>query len=140
MKIRALVFDDDEMMLNLLKEILEARNYEVYTFREPEVCPLYKNAECLCKDGTLCTDIILSDIRMPKISGIDLIEKLDNLGCKVKNRALISGSWTESGLKKAKEMKCKIFNKPFKIEELEAWLYECEKSIDPYRILSDSAV
>jgi CheY-like chemotaxis protein len=137
MKIRALIFDDDALILALLKEVLERRGYEVFTFSEPGVCPLYKNAEGICTGDHQCADIILSDIRMPNVSGIDLIEKLDKSGCKVKHRALISGSWTPSELAQAKELNCKMFDKPFKIEQLENWLDECEKSIDPNRILSN---
>ncbi len=135
MKTRAFVFDDDELIRSLLKSILENRGYEVFTFSEPGVCPLYQKAECDCIDGQQCADIILSDIRMPNISGIGLIEKLDKNGCKVKNRALISGSWTPSELNQAKDLNCKIFKKPFKMEELEDWLDDCEKTIDPNRVL-----
>ena len=137
MKIRALVFDDEELIRLLLKTILEDRGYEVFAFSGPGVCPMYINPEFHCKGNGQCADIILSDVKMPHASGIDLLKKLDKNGCRVKNRALVSGSWTDADINRAKELNCKIFEKPFIIQEIEEWLDRCERSIDSNRILSN---
>ncbi len=137
MKIRALVFDDDDLIRSLLKTIFEDRGYEVFAYSIPGACPLYRNPEFYCKEDNECADIIISDLRMPNDSGVDLIEKLRKKGCKVKNIALMSGYWTQPSMHRAEEFGCKVFNKPFSMEEIEAWLDVCEKSIDPNRVLSN---
>ena len=85
--------------------------------------------------GHTCADIIITDIDMPKITGLDFIENQLKRGCKVRNLATMSGSWSDSQMKRAAELGCKAFTKPFDINELMSWLNHCEKSIDPARRL-----
>jgi hypothetical protein len=71
------------------------------------------------------------------VSGLEFIEKLLKNGCKVKNIAFISGSWTDKEYKLATKLGCKTFQKPFEINKLEAWLDECEKNVAPDRVLTN---
>ena len=73
---------------------------------------------------------------MPKVSGLEFIENLREKGCKIKNIALVSGYWTEKEITRAKEIGCTVFHKPLKTEVLDEWLDNCEKNIDPQRVLS----
>ena len=62
-----LVIDDEELMCDLIQQVLEMRGYNVKTFTNSveakEEIKLKKNY-----------DVIVADIRMPKISGIDLLK------------------------------------------------------------------
>jgi CheY-like chemotaxis protein len=134
---RAFVLDDDEILRELLRQVLEGRGYEVLGFSNPGLCPLYNEGSCRCTDGEACGDIIISDINMPRVSGLDFIERQKKMGCKVKNVALMSGAWSGTDVEKAKSLGCKVFQKPFSLAEIEKWLDECENEIDPERILTD---
>ena len=47
-KKRAVIYDDDDMILKVLKEFLSMRDYEVFTFQSPVICPLGEIAKNLC--------------------------------------------------------------------------------------------
>lgn len=137
MKIRAMVFDDEKLIRLMLLEVLKNRGYDVLTFSEPGMCTLYQKPECGCENNQSCADIIISDIKMPNASGLEFVDKLLKGGCKIKNIALMSGYWSDTDIQRAKELGCKTFEKPFPIKKMEEWLDECEKKIDPNRVLSD---
>ena len=73
---------------------------------------------------------------MPAKTGLELMKDLKQRGCKAKYRALMSGDWTESNLKYAQELGCRVFNKPFNLKELLQWLDDCSERIEPERKLS----
>jgi len=136
-KIRALIFDDSEIIRDLLTRLLEKRGYEVFGFEDPALCVLHQAGRCLCPSDQLCSDIIISDINMYTVSGLELVDELLRNGCQVKNIALMSGSWLDFHKFYARKLGCKTFTKPFGIGEVEDWLQECEKRIEPNRKLSD---
>lgn len=127
-RIRALVFDDDDSIRALLLEILRARGYEALGYAEPLHCPVYDRAACSCGAHQTCGDIVITDVEMPRVSGLDLIQQQQDRGCKMdpRNVGVMSGSWGDEGLERARELRCRVFEKPFKIRELQAWLDGCE--------------
>jgi CheY-like chemotaxis protein len=90
----------------------------------------------MCPSGQSCTDIIVSDINMHTISGLELVDELVRNGCKARNIALMSGDWLDFHRFYARKLGCKTFDKPLKLGEINDWLDECEKRIDPNRKLS----
>ena len=70
-------------------------------------------------------------------TGLEFIKNRLKLGCKIKFRALMSADWTESDLRYAQKIGCKVLHKPFDLEELLEWLENCQKQIDQNRVLSD---
>ncbi len=102
MKLRALVFEDEQGLRDVLVRILKRRGYEVVAFEHPGLCPVH--------------------IR---------------LGCKIRNVALMSGAWELPEINRAHQLGASVFNKPFSVKDLNAWLDECEKNIEPGRALSD---
>ena len=137
MKIRAFVLDDNEHIRKLISSLLKFRGYEVYEFADPSVCPIYLKRDCPCELEHACTDILITDIDMPNVTGLEFIENQKMRSCKVENIAMISGDWTSDKVERAEKICCEIFYKPFAIEEFTGWLYECEKRIKPDRKLSD---
>ena len=137
MKPRVLVFEDNDILRSALEYILDGRGYEVFTFANPDLCQIFDSVDHNCPTNHACTDIIISDVNMPFQTGLELIQDRRQKGCKVKHRALMSGDWTDSDLKYAQELGCRIFHKPFDIREMLEWLDDCLKKINSERKLSD---
>ena len=137
MKIRALVFEDNDVFRSVVSSFLTDREYEVFEFPEAGGCPLYLKSGCPCPLNHSCADIIITDINMPGITGLDFIGNQVTHGCKVKHFAMMSFAWTSEQLEQAQRLGCHILEKPFEREDLEVWLNECEKAINPERELSD---
>ena len=137
MKPRVLIFEDNDVLRSVLKKIIDEYGYEVHAFSNPAMCPLYYPSKHNCLVDNPCSDIIISDVNMPIMNGLEFIENQLKKGCKVKFRALMSADWNDSDLQCAKRMGCRVFRKPFDIKELLKWLDNCRKQIDHKRVLPD---
>ncbi len=135
MRLRAVIFDDDDEIRNLLVKICQLRGYEVLSFSDHNSCAITREHACLCSYRESCVDIIITDLCMPASTGIEFIKKQKEKGCKVTNIAIISGDWSNEDIEKAKDYGCTIFHKPFSVDEINLWLNECEKKTDPSRVL-----
>jgi PleD family two-component response regulator len=67
-KRKILVVDDHEDNIELLRARLEARGYEVYGANDGQ--------EALDQVGQLCPDLILLDVMMPKMDGMEVVRRL----------------------------------------------------------------
>lgn len=68
---RILVVDDEQEMVEIIKIILESAGYEVET--------AYSGHECLIKAEKQKFDLILLDIRMPKMDGWETLKRLKEM-------------------------------------------------------------
>jgi two-component system, OmpR family, response regulator ChvI len=75
-KARILIVDDEEDITSILKKGLENYGYEIDTFNDPLL------ALSSFRAGSY--DLILLDIRMPKMDGFKLYEELQNIDGRVK--------------------------------------------------------
>jgi CheY-like chemotaxis protein len=130
MKIKAIILEDNDSLRTLMDGVLKDRGYEVYASSEPFLSPVYRDSKHLCPEEPICPNIIITDIDMPNMTGFEFIEHQKSKGCKIKNIAIMSGRWTNKDIKHAKRLGCHMFEKPFKIDEVEKWLDECEKELD----------
>ncbi|MBN2468149.1 MAG: response regulator [Deltaproteobacteria bacterium] len=137
MTMRAIIFEDNEAYRTYLSSLLEERGYEVYAFSEAGGCPLYLQERCPCPEGYVCADIIITDLRMPRVTGLKLIEHQLRLGCKGRNIAIISGRWSKADRSYALALGCKVLEKSIDTTELIQWLEECEGKMDMHRRLWD---
>ena len=128
MKIKAIVLEDDDTIRILTAEILKDRGYDVYASSEPLFSPVYLNEECTSPDE-YCTTIVITDINMPNMTGLEFIEHQKSMGCKFQYVAVMSGRWTNEALAHANRLGCQTFSKPFKITEIKKWLDECEERL-----------
>ena len=139
MKYRLIVLEDNDIIRSALGQFFESLGYEVYSFQDPSLCPLYGKQFCDCPLEHACSDVILSDINMLQVKGIDFVKDMRQKGCKVKNIAVMSGDWTTEAIEQAGKFDIKIFEKPFDLEALKDWLNKCEIGIDEDRKLSNWA-
>ena len=137
MKYRTILCEDNEHVRNFFLFILEERGHEVFSFEDPSDSPLTSLNECKCNDMVFCSDIIISDVSMPFVNGLNFVETLRKKGCKNKNIALVSGFWTKKDILRAEKIGCAIFFKPIQPEILNKWLDTCEKNISQQRILKE---
>jgi DNA-binding response OmpR family regulator len=137
MRKRALIFDDEELLRFLYREVCERHGYEVLEFSSPVFCPLHAKSQCVCAPGEACTDVIISDLDMPKVRGLDFVEAQIRKGCHCQHILLVSGSCDESTYAQARKLGCKVIEKPFRLQQIEAWLDEVDRSLSPTRVLHD---
>ncbi len=72
-----LIVDDEAGMLSLLSELLVSEGYQVTT------CQSAGSAWNLLKNQNLRYDLVLSDLNMPQMSGLDLLKKVNEMGVKI---------------------------------------------------------
>lgn len=65
---KILVVDDEDSIRKTLREILEMEDYEVLEAKD--------GIDALAKVKQLKFDLVISDIKMPKMDGVDLLEKI----------------------------------------------------------------
>ena len=121
----------------MLWEVCDRRGYEVFTFPDPGICPLHVEDRCPCESEMTCTDVIISDLDMPNVKGLDFVETLLGKGCLCRHIALMSGAWTDRDVARASDLGCKIFAKPFHISQIIEWLDQVERELSPNRGLYD---
>jgi DNA-binding NtrC family response regulator len=131
-KLRIVIIDDDVLILHSLSRWLSKKGYEVLTFNEPQICPLDEKKTDNCIKENLCADIFITDCQMPKINGVELLQKQSQRGCKlsIRNKAIISGSTDDEVGRSIEKLGCSFFKKPIELSELHDWLNKCEKRIN----------
>jgi DNA-binding NtrC family response regulator len=128
---RAVIIDDDIVVMALLRTYFHLRGYDVLTYREPRVCPI-SDDDTECSLNRPCADIMLVDFSMPRMNGIDIFKAQSSRKCKLtsRNKALITGYSDLLSQSIIDELGCAFFEKPFDFNRLAAWFDECEKRID----------
>lgn len=108
------VVDDDEAMRTSLSSLLRASGYRVLGYAVP--------ADYLESDGPAQTDCLISDIQMPGMSGLQMLDALRAQGWRM---PVIFVSAHQSDLLCAKAREANVvvcLRKPFAADELLAWV------------------
>ncbi len=135
-RFRALVFEDDDAMRGILSLILENRGYDVHAYADPDLWTMGESLLCPCPTGTVCADVVISDLQMLRSNGLVFVERWIKRGCRRPYFALVSGSWSDAELEHAQRIGCATFQKPVELSALLEWLQQAEAFVDPSRLLS----
>jgi CheY-like chemotaxis protein len=137
MRLRVLVIDDEECVRDIMRSILTAEGCEVFTFDDPASFPLYRKEGCTCDVALPCADILIADMYMPHVTGMEFIENLKKTGCPIPHMAVMSGNWSAADEDKAKTLGLSVFHKPFVMNDFLLWFNLCREKIPKGRILCD---
>ncbi len=133
MKLRILVFDDDPDIRDLLQTALTGKGHEVTTFADPTEFPFFNKETCPCEANSPCADILIADIVMPNIEGIDFFRSLKKAGCVplIKgNVAIMSGYLTIHYMNELNSLDIHYFRKPFELKDIYTWIDQCKARIE----------
>jgi DNA-binding NtrC family response regulator len=120
---RILVVDDEANMLGLFKKILEKEGYEVVTAGSGE-----EAIQRLEKEGF---DLLISDLKMPGLSGIELVRQAKKLSPTLPCIVLTAYGTIESAVSAMKEGAYDYLTKPVNNDEIRMVV---KKAIDMYRL------
>jgi CheY-like chemotaxis protein len=112
---KILVIDDEELIIKSLTKLLEKSGFAIFVAKNGQ------DALAICEEENF--DLIIADIRMPGVNGVETIEQIRSQPQKTKSDNIpvifITGYADESMKQKAKSLKPIAFiYKPFEINEL----------------------
>ncbi|HAD03255.1 MAG: hypothetical protein A2091_08250 [Desulfuromonadales bacterium GWD2_61_12] len=138
MQPRTIIFENDTELRRLLCTVLRGRGHEVLDYASPVACALVAEQRCRCPRDMPCADIILTDLRMPGMTGLELLRLQRELGCKAlpQNKAVISAQLSQEQHNELSLLGCHCIAKPFHIRALLNWVESCEARIVESRILT----
>ncbi len=128
---RAVIFEEDVVMMGLLKTFLSLRGYDVYAYREPLICPVYKD-DAECNLTSPCADVMLIDFKIAKMTGTELLRAQTARQCKLTplNKALITGYFNGHNRGDLEQQGWTVFEKPIDFSRLSEWFDQCEQRMD----------
>lgn len=110
-KKRALVLEDEAALRRIFTRVLTSLGFEVVAYESPAEVPSWEEV-----------DIILSDNRMPVMSGLEYVRTLKSAGRRMDTIALLSADWNSDELVEANSLGCALFHKPLSITILSDWV------------------
>lgn len=132
---RIILLEDEDLIRFSLSTKLSKLGFEVMSFSDPTQSPVFfeGTTDCPLPDGYRCGDFLLTDNRMPNMTGLEFIELQLNRGCRgiAKNIAIMSAFWSKEDIEKAQLLGCEIFQKPCEFEKIKSWLTSRERNLTP---------
>jgi CheY-like chemotaxis protein len=136
--LRIVIFDDDPAITRLLSLVLTNKGHDVITFQDPSYCQIYPDNQCECPQEFPCADVVISDIMMPNMNGIDLLRLQRDMGCKALpgNKALMSAKSDSIQKAAVEELGCHFIRKPFRLDDICNWVEQCAQRVPQDRKLA----
>ncbi len=130
-KRRVILFIDDPLVKRDLMHFFDARGYDIFLCREPEICPVYGSGG-VCPGTHSCGDIMIVGFSSTVIGGLAFLEQQVRNGCKLspRNKAVIGGALAPAEQQVLSALGSAVLQKPVNSLKLEQWVAECESRID----------
>ena len=127
-KLKALVLEDNKEHRNIMCMILNSLDVEVVSFEDP-TCFLKQSDTCPVDMPYL--DFILTDNDMPNMTGVDFLERLQEMNCKINSKwkAIMSGNFKENDIERIEKLGSKVFHKPCSLDDISGWIEEIRSNL-----------
>lgn len=125
---KVVLIDDNVKFLSNLARVLKGKGYVVETYESAYKSPfMCGDGCCPCPMGdSRCPDVIVVDIGMPEMNGVEFLNALHRRGCQCKHFALMTGyHMKESHLARITKLGGQLFQKPFTMANVTDWLSRC---------------
>jgi CheY-like chemotaxis protein len=125
-KQNAVVFDDDDLFLTLFTRIFKANGLKVTSYANPRLYLCSQPGVEKCPVEERCTDFLLTDFKMPGMTGLEFLRRVKQLSCKIptSRKAIISGNWMDEDLKEARSLGIRVFHKSDAKKYISEWVME----------------
>ncbi len=91
MKKKILVIDDEELIIKSLEKLLEKNGFDVYVAKNGQDAIVMAEEESF--------DLIIADIRMPGINGVDTVKAILEKGVSVKRPVIFITGYADEEIK-----------------------------------------
>jgi len=125
-ELSAVVFDDEDLFCSLFARILRDKGVKVTTYSTPSLYFCSHSSVQSCPVEFPCVDFLLTDNKMPEMTGIEFLSRLKRLGCKIPDhrKALASGSLDDEDQSKAAQLTRNVFDKSDSKQLIARWIEE----------------
>lgn len=120
---RILVVDDERVIREILSDFLGLEGYVVRTVED--------GVQALEELQKRSYNLVISDLKMPKMSGLELIEKITELGIPVLTVIMTGFGTVETAIEAMKHGAYDYILKPFKVEEV---IHIVKRGLDRQRL------
>ena len=117
--LNVLVVDDEPKICRLLEQILTARGCRVRVAHD--------GLEGLHAFKEEPADVVITDIRMPKLNGVELLRELKHLDPLLNVVVITAYPSIEGAVDAMREGACDFITKPFDITQVQAILFRCQQ-------------
>lgn len=126
MKPSLLIVDDDEVMVETLRDVFKKKGYELFC------APSGGEALDLLRKELV--DLVLLDMRLPDVDGLEVLRKIKEFDTEILVIMMTAYSDVESAVTAMKAGAYHYINKPFELEEL--WLL-IEKGLETKSLINE---
>ena len=119
--LNVLIVDDEPKICQLLEQILTARGCSVRVAND--------GLQGLAQFKERAADVVITDIRMPKLTGIELLRELKHLDPLLNIVVITAYPSVEGAVEAMKFGACDFISKPFDIAQIQAILYRCQQRL-----------
>jgi len=122
----AVLFEDEELFCSLFTKILSKERVKVTTFSNPSLYFCSHPSVQSCPVESPCVDFLLTDNKMSEMTGLEFLERIKKMGCKIPAHriAIISASLEGEDLSRANELTRNVFEKSDSKKLIPRWIEE----------------
>ncbi len=124
---RILVVDDERVIREILAEFLSLEGFSVHTVEDGE--------KALTELRLRPYDLLITDLKMPRLSGLQLLEKIEAERLGVLTVLMTGFGTVESAIEAMKKGAYDYLLKPFKVEEV---IHVVERALYPQRLQAEN--
>ena len=128
--LNVLVVDDEPKICQILEQILSARGCSVRVAHD--------GLEGLAEFQKQPADMVITDLKMPKLTGVELLRELKHLDPLLNIVVITSYPSVEGAVEAMQHGACDFLTKPFDLAQIQAILYRCQQRIGLTRQLRAS--